>query len=854
VVNLSGTPTANFNNKHVGTNKPVTLSGLSLTGVDAINYTLSMPALQADITPATLIVNSPVAQNKVYDGTTAATITWASISTIFGSDDVTVWGNGTFSDKNVGTGKAVTANLTLSGADAGNYNLTQPTGLTADITPKPLNIIGLTAQSKIFDGNTNVTLVGTPALSGVVSGDNVSLSGTPTGAFNDPNIGTNKPVSVTGLSIVGPDVGNYTLNPLTLLASIFPAVPPAPIPPPPSPLNPNTLPVLSDRVFNPAGEIINPQMLLQNGQQAQAAISGPIVPVFERGQFRGYRITGAGTVCFTFYGQSGTNSQAQVCFRVLPAPCGEISFNPLVDVKWNTTGQPLVASAPCGRVSFRTVSGTADVVGNTVRPFPRRAGIATIEAFVAPLSLDVNRDGVADFVVPAPVQRSFRILPVEQTITFLPLPVPRADVGVRLPLIAYASSGLPVELVIVQGSARVEGRELVITGAGNIVIEARQAGNEAWLSAEPVRRSIEGVEPIEEIVRRRRPQTISFELPSSNLQNGFALSATATSNLPVSYAVVEGGNFVRIVGNQVVISARPSRVVQIVIEASQAGNEEWLPAEPVRRSFLLLPQGAQTVLLTTGALCRGSSIRARTNFEAGENAFLRLVLSDNQGNFNGGEGTLDAVLENNNTLVSVATYAKYQLPLGVYRVRIDVVTPEGTIIGEPSVERFQLVEANQPLSIAEGISPTGIRTLRSSVSNGNVWRRDGAVVGNTQEIEATVAGWYELTAQAGNCTFVAITYISNNGRVEAKESAGRMGWRVYPNPSKGLYRLQGRQGVEGEMEVIISDLQGRVISRQWIVGKQVDEQIDIGQLSTGVYVLQIRQSDGRIWTEKLVKE
>ncbi|MDW8252241.1 MAG: YDG domain-containing protein, partial [Myxococcales bacterium] len=64
---LSGTPIGNFNNKHVGSGKSVTVSGLSLTGADADNYTLTLPILQASITPASLNVTGLTANNKVYD-------------------------------------------------------------------------------------------------------------------------------------------------------------------------------------------------------------------------------------------------------------------------------------------------------------------------------------------------------------------------------------------------------------------------------------------------------------------------------------------------------------------------------------------------------------------------------------------------------------------------------------------------------------------------------------------------------------------------------------------------------------------------------------------------------------------
>lgn len=134
-VSLSGTSVANFNNKDVGTGKPITVSGYTLSGAKAGNYTLTQPTgLTGNITKKSLTVTGATAQDKVYDGTTAATITGTSLVGVISPDVVTVSGGGTFNNANAGTNKPVTANLSLSGADAGNYSLTQPTGLTANIT------------------------------------------------------------------------------------------------------------------------------------------------------------------------------------------------------------------------------------------------------------------------------------------------------------------------------------------------------------------------------------------------------------------------------------------------------------------------------------------------------------------------------------------------------------------------------------------------------------------------------------------------------------------------------------------------------------------------------------------------
>ncbi len=82
-----------------------------------------------------LTVSSAVAQSKIYDGNNSAIITGASLVGIVGIDNVIVLGGGTFSDANAGPLKTVIAALTLSGTAANKYTLTQPTGLTASITP-----------------------------------------------------------------------------------------------------------------------------------------------------------------------------------------------------------------------------------------------------------------------------------------------------------------------------------------------------------------------------------------------------------------------------------------------------------------------------------------------------------------------------------------------------------------------------------------------------------------------------------------------------------------------------------------------------------------------------------------------
>ncbi|WP_421446595.1 YDG domain-containing protein, partial [Agrobacterium tumefaciens] len=179
------------------------------------------------ITPKALTIVGMSAVSKTYDGTTRASVTGGSIAGLVGSQTLGVTGlTVNFSDANVGQGKSVIATGTTlvnggNGGLASNYTMANPTGFTANITPKTLTLSGLSAADKTYDGTTGATLSG-GVLSGLVSGQTLSLSGL-SGAFADKNAGINKTVSLSGASLSDGTglASNYVLNaPTNLTASI----------------------------------------------------------------------------------------------------------------------------------------------------------------------------------------------------------------------------------------------------------------------------------------------------------------------------------------------------------------------------------------------------------------------------------------------------------------------------------------------------------------------------------------------------------------------------------------------------------------------------------------------------------
>uniref|UniRef100_UPI0006C7CB34 YDG domain-containing protein n=1 Tax=Neptunomonas antarctica TaxID=619304 RepID=UPI0006C7CB34 len=213
-VSVSGTASGLFADKNVDTGKAITVTGNSLSGIDAGNYNLVQQTdLTADILKADLLVTGLAATAKTYDANTTATLGGTAAIAKLGTDDVTVGGtaSGLFADKNVDTGKAITVTgNSISGDDAGNYNLLQQAGLSADISKADLSVTGLAATAKTYDATTDAILGGTAAITKLGS-DDVSVGGTASGLFADKNVDTGKTIPVTGNSLSGTDAGNYNL-------------------------------------------------------------------------------------------------------------------------------------------------------------------------------------------------------------------------------------------------------------------------------------------------------------------------------------------------------------------------------------------------------------------------------------------------------------------------------------------------------------------------------------------------------------------------------------------------------------------------------------------------------------------
>ncbi len=100
------------------------------------------------------------------------------------------------------------------------YSSSTSSGVNLTVTPKPIIITGISANSKVYDGSASATFTGASS-SDIINGDAVTY--TVYGTFIDKNAGTNKTVNISGVTLGGSGAGNYSISSYSssVIASIF---------------------------------------------------------------------------------------------------------------------------------------------------------------------------------------------------------------------------------------------------------------------------------------------------------------------------------------------------------------------------------------------------------------------------------------------------------------------------------------------------------------------------------------------------------------------------------------------------------------------------------------------------------
>ncbi|MBK7262569.1 MAG: filamentous hemagglutinin N-terminal domain-containing protein [Rubrivivax sp.] len=201
-----------FDTADVGRAKPVTGRFALADGPGGLasNYLLDgggQVSASADITPKALTLTGASVNDKVYDGSTAATINSGVFGGLIGNQTLSLLADDLrFDTKNVGVDKPVNGSVRLAdgsnGGLASNYSLPAdlPLALRASITPRPVTLTGVNTADKVYDGSALADTRAT-GLTGLVAGE--SLGFRLESSFDTANAGADKPVSVNATLLDG---------------------------------------------------------------------------------------------------------------------------------------------------------------------------------------------------------------------------------------------------------------------------------------------------------------------------------------------------------------------------------------------------------------------------------------------------------------------------------------------------------------------------------------------------------------------------------------------------------------------------------------------------------------------------
>jgi hypothetical protein len=262
-----------------------------------------------------------------------------------------------------------------------------------------------------------------------------------------------------------------------------------------------------------------------------------------------------------------------ITFEALP---GEARFGETI-----TLGARASSGLP---VTLAMVSGPATVAGSQL----------TLQG-TGEVKIRATQAGDTNYNAAAEQLQTLNIAKAAQTIRFDQWPR-ELKVDESFTLGASASSGLPVSFNLLSGPANLADNRLTTTAAGRVQIEAIQSGNENYQPAINT----------QSVKAAKRTQEIHFdELLDRNLNEPvFALSATASSKLPVTFNVVSGP--AKIQGKEVTVLGRGL----VEIEATQAGDARYEPAPALTRSLTVIdPKRKQRLIFAAllGGLVTGAA-------------------------------------------------------------------------------------------------------------------------------------------------------------------------------------------------------------------------------------------------------
>jgi Bacterial Ig-like domain (group 3)/FG-GAP-like repeat len=299
---------------------------------------------------------------------------------------------------------------------------------------------------------------------------------------------------------------------------------------------------------------------------------------------------------------------------------------------------------------------------------------------------------------------------------------------------ATSNSGAPLTYAVVSGPATISGSSVTVTGTGTVVLQASQAAQGNYTAGS--QQASFTVAP--------EAQTISFAAVTSPITystNPIALSATATSGLPVTCTVLSGP--ATISGSSLSVTGSGS----IVIDANQSGNSDYFAAPQATQTLVVNPAPVTVVWSQPAAIGYGTSLSGILNASA-QNGGASVPGSFA---YSIGYSTITAAtIPSAGSYPLVATFtpanpSQYASATGTVTLTVNKVTPG-----------IALAAASNAVFVGNPLVLTATVSSSISTPTGSVTFMDGSTPLGTASLSAGVATLTVTTLPTGSQTLSAI--------------------------------------------------------------------------------------------------
>lgn len=208
---------------------------------------------------------------------------------------------------------------------------------------------------------------------------------------------------------------------------------------------------------------------------------------------------------------------------------------------------------------------------------------------------------------------------VVQSITFPNIGNRRLTDGL-VTLSANATSGLPVTYVVMEGPAAVSGSTLTLTGLGQVIIQATQAGDATYAPAVPLTQSFFVADELQHI----------FLLPVANQTVDAAdvlIDVISSSGLPVSLFIDSGPPDAAVTESTHIFtsSSVPGTVIlRASLSSGESGGVTYAPAADVAVEFEIVAAGSSKASRTFSEWQADNNITGTHGFDSDQNGISNL--------------------------------------------------------------------------------------------------------------------------------------------------------------------------------------------------------------------------------------